>query len=182
MDPELEQSSQAERHYTYNALPTRTSHIRLIRLLPHVDRHAPLRDHLIEYELQRSGDVQTHLYEALSYVWGDPKERVLIIVDGLPLFITTNLHAALVQLRNHTFERALWVDAICIDQDNLNERADQVQLMVHIYASASTILVWLGEERDESGRIMRFIASLADPTKGQNGWECPSCEGLKKTL
>jgi hypothetical protein len=44
----------------------------------------------------------------------------------------------------------MWIDAVCIDQDNLRERAAQVQFMAMIYAHASCVIVWLGEEADDS--------------------------------
>lgn len=61
-----------------------------------------------------------------------------------------NLHAALLRLRDHCFERVLWVDAICIDQKNPKEQGQQVQLMARIYSSANRVIVWLGEETEET--------------------------------
>lgn len=81
--------------------------------MPNEDETAPIRCKLFDYSLQdlRKG---THLYEALSYVWGDPSKRLSISVDKHDLPVTTNLHAALSHLRDHSVERIIWVDAVCI--------------------------------------------------------------------
>jgi hypothetical protein len=97
-----------------------------------------------------------HAYEALSYVWGNP-----IYVDSLQfpsghLDITPNLAAALRHLRFPDRVRVLWVDAICINQGNLLERAQQVQIMGHIYAKARQVLCWLGRDAPESRAAEAF--------------------------
>jgi Heterokaryon incompatibility protein (HET) len=83
-------------------------------------------------------------YEALSYVWGDPAIKHAVEVDGKELFITTNLGAALRRLRRLNVTRIMRVDAICIDQDNIEERSAQLQLMARIYHGASSVVIWLG--------------------------------------
>ncbi len=50
----------------------------------------------------------------------------------------------LIQLRGDTLERKVWVDAICINQDNIPERNRQVRMMPHIYSRAESVLVWFG--------------------------------------
>lgn len=62
--------------------------------------------------------------------------------EGL-LHITENLHAALRHLRDPALERIMWIDAVCIDQNNLDEKGEQVQFMAEIYAKASCVIVWL---------------------------------------
>src|SRR4051794_22415309 len=113
--------------YPYSLLPQDGDYIRLLRLLPNEDEAAPLHCELRKYSLQRSS-LRTHLYEALSYVWGDPDNTLSICVDKNQFQVTVNLHAALSRLRDHSFERIIWVDAICIDQSNKEERKQQVQL------------------------------------------------------
>ncbi|KAH6714755.1 hypothetical protein BKA61DRAFT_643463 [Leptodontidium sp. MPI-SDFR-AT-0119] len=92
--------------YPYSLLSPDGDNIRLLRLLPNKDEAAPLHCELCNYSLQRSSP-RTHLYEALSYV-------------------TVNLHAALLRLRDHTLERFIWVDAICINQREMEERKQQL--------------------------------------------------------
>ncbi|KAH7409643.1 heterokaryon incompatibility protein-domain-containing protein [Cadophora sp. MPI-SDFR-AT-0126] len=98
-------------------------------------------------------------YEALSYVWGVDISPTPMVLDGTNVPITKNLDSALRHLRrgHGQLSRLLWVDAVCIDQSNAVERAEQVKLMDPIYRSASTVLVWLGPAADDSDVIMRSI-------------------------
>jgi hypothetical protein len=124
-------------------------------------------------------------YEAISYVWGSPLKRRDIIVDGVTVSVTENLHGALTAFRHkpeagHNDKqgaqrpqiRRLWVDAVCINQEDLQERISQVELMSLIYAGASRVLSWLGWEQGAESRrhiqtAIRFIRSfMQDPDAG----------------
>lgn len=84
-------------------------------------------------------------YEALSYVWGPPDLAQAIQVNHSKFAVSTALFQALLHLRHHRKSRAIWIDAICINQADLAERGAQVLLMEHIYSKASRVVVWLGE-------------------------------------
>ena len=92
-------------------------------------------------------------YCALSYTWGDPVFSQQVILNGQQFKITQNLYNALRRLTNrHEWKPRLvakgdllWIDAICIDQNNKAERAQQVRLMTKLYERAEKIYVWLGE-------------------------------------
>ena len=135
--------------------------IRLLRLMPNKDETAPIRCQLFNYSLQESGK-RTHLYEALSYVWGNPKETLLISIDKYNLPVTVNLYAALSRLRDRFIERIIWVDALCINQENLKEREHQVQSMSKIYGQASRVIVWLGKAANDSDRVLEEIRIAAN--------------------
>lgn len=105
----------------YSSLVLEPGHIRLLRILPDEDETAPIRCQLINYRLQQAGRA-THLYEALSYVWGDPLKSVSVYINAHCFNITANLYAALSQLRNRAFERVIWVDALCINQECEEEK------------------------------------------------------------
>lgn len=83
-------------------------------------------------------------FEALSYTWGDPEKTHTIICNGKAFGVTTNLFEALSYLRNPSSARTLWVDALCINQDDTDERNEQVRHMLTIYQSAVRVVVWLG--------------------------------------
>ena len=83
-------------------------------------------------------------FEALSYVWGQAKAVHPVLCDGGAVSITQNLDDALRSLRLPTQARRLWVDAVCIDQQDLDERSRQVQYMRLIYSRATRVIVWLG--------------------------------------
>jgi Heterokaryon incompatibility protein (HET) len=99
-------------------------------------------------------------YDALSYVWGEDLARTPMIIGGTEISITPNLDDALRHLRHRLLTRSIWVDAICIDQKNLVERADQVKFMRQIYRQASRTLVWLGSSGNDSDIAMRSIQNL----------------------
>jgi len=134
----------------------RDGYIRLLRLLPHPDQRVPIQcqlfDHLFDHPLLDSKK-GTHLYEALSYFWGSADRRRSVLVDDRRLLVTENLHAALLRLRDPTLPRILWIDAICINQDNYEERKRQVQLMALIYIRASRVLVWLEEAKADGDQL-----------------------------
>ena len=135
--------------HLYDSLPSET--FRLLIIQPAVDLQAPLRCSL------KVAKPANSTYTALSYCWGDVNNVVPIYVDDAVKWITTNLHAGLRELRKADLKLTLWVDAICINQHDLAERANQVEMMHDIYSNANTVVVWLGPEENESYRAMRFI-------------------------
>ncbi|KAH8680097.1 heterokaryon incompatibility protein-domain-containing protein, partial [Tricladium varicosporioides] len=147
--------------YQYLPLPSEGDYIRLLSLLPNKSEAEPLQCKLHNYSLQKLSP-GSHRYEALSYVWGDPCETLPIYVDENRLLITVNLHAALSRLRDHAFERIIWVDAVCINQKNPKERNHQVQLMARIYSNALCVIVWLGEETKDTDRALESIRLAAN--------------------
>lgn len=110
-------------------------------------------------------------FEALSYTWGDPSNSgSLTITRGAPsaesspataVKINLNLADALRHLRLPSRPRTLWIDSICINQDDLSERAEQVQLMGEIYACARRVVVWLGSTSHNTHLAISAIRSLA---------------------
>lgn len=87
-------------------------------------------------------------YDALSYVWGNPKNRKPIQLNDHSFVVTENLWIVLRRLRDHAMRRVLWVDAICINQDNNEEKSQQVSMMREIYSGCQNAIVWLGEDPD----------------------------------
>ena len=61
--------------------------------------------------------------------------------------VTISLHRALQQLSDSHLDRVLWADSVCINQTDVDERNRQVRLMAKVYATASRVLVWLGEDQ-----------------------------------
>ena len=141
--------------------------IRLLRLMPSEDDTANIQCELFEYALKES-DKATHLYEALSYVWGGLDKRQSIFIDNQYLAITLNLHAALLRLRDRDIPRIIWVDAICINQKNKQEKEHQIQSMAKIYGKASRVIVWLGETANNSDVALEAIRAAGKPTNTSN--------------
>lgn len=149
--------------YRYTPLPPNAPHsIRLLSLLPHSDPAAGIQCNLSEYSLVDSNGEGAHLYEALSYVWGDPTDRGRISVNGKYMSITANLHSALRHLRHGRIVRHLWIDAICINQDDDGEKEGQIRLMAEVYSKASRVIVWLGNEDGGVDGTLEALRLLAD--------------------
>ncbi|KAL9601236.1 MAG: hypothetical protein Q9219_002641 [cf. Caloplaca sp. 3 TL-2023] len=112
---------------------------------------------LLQVELALTGRIKCRLviktldeamakYSALSYVWGEQSNKTTITCDNQPLRVTQNLNQALLQYRKKGWSQLLWVDAICINQSDLEEKTAQVKRMKKIYQGAALVVIWLGPE------------------------------------
>ncbi|KAI7279597.1 hypothetical protein KC345_g5279 [Hortaea werneckii] len=84
-------------------------------------------------------------FETVSYAWGDAHACHQIIVNGHGLLVSANCAQVLRRMRHPDRDRLLWIDAVCIRQDDHRERSWQVSMMADIYSSAQCNLIWLGE-------------------------------------
>ncbi|KAH8645843.1 heterokaryon incompatibility protein-domain-containing protein [Xylariales sp. PMI_506] len=121
----------------------------------------PLHCTVSKQSLASCGD-----YEALSYCWGDAAGRLPIYCNNEQFAVTRNLEAALRHLRNKEDDRCLWIDAVCINQDDMEERNSQVLLMRSIYRSASKVVVWLGEDADDSDLVFPLCQRMYQHRNG----------------
>ena len=109
-------------------------------------------------------------YIALSYVWGDPRDRRDILLNGHRFSVTSNLYQALLYLRDsfevHQMKLHVWADAICINQENLAERAAEVKKMGIIYSECLSVRAWLGHPSPEVAlelpSLREFLNSISD--------------------
>ena len=88
-------------------------------------------------------------YDALSYTWGSLVTDETLICDGQILQVTLNLHEGLRRLRRRRSVRVVWVDAVCINQDDVAERNQQILYMTRIFRDARQVVIWLGETSDK---------------------------------
>jgi hypothetical protein len=116
-------------------------------------------------------------YHGLSYAWKDitlDKDDLSgeeIVVNGSRMVIGRNLAAALKARQSHEFRSIpLWVDAMCINQEDVKEKNDQILRMRDIYAQASLVTVWLGPERDDSSRALDHIRRICQASTDFEGW------------
>ncbi|OCL11407.1 HET-domain-containing protein, partial [Glonium stellatum] len=95
-------------------------------------------------------------YAALSYTWGANIFDHVLKIQGISFKITENLYDALKALNKYVCDSGLmlWVDAVCINQQDIQERNHQVRLMSAVYGSAKTVLVWLGNPYADSNLAM----------------------------
>jgi hypothetical protein len=113
-------------------------------------------------------------YAALSYVWGDPTPTQQIVVNGKTTLVGRNLEVALRALsKQPVFQDGLklWVDAICINQDDCQERGHQIRKMRDIYGNAQIVIAWLGEEYNNSNKAMDLVHALSQASIDNNGEE-----------
>jgi hypothetical protein len=93
-------------------------------------------------------------YEALSYTWGDKLPDQAVYTGAGKFYITKNVQAIMKELRLKPGKsRYLWIDAICINQDDIVEKNSQVAMMAEIYKKATRVNIWLGESNQSSRSI-----------------------------
>jgi hypothetical protein len=153
----LNSMSQNLSHHVYDPLISDRT-IRLLYLNP------AAREEELVARLERV-DLGAHPpYEALSYEWGNAtKTRSITLESGHPIGITQSLFNALTDLRpgreTHT-QRVIWADAICINQDDIDERQQQVSIMSTIYRLASRVITYIGPEAEDSAIAIKFAMHL----------------------
>ena len=136
-----ERSEKPRTPFKYERLGS--TEIRLLRLQPH-SLAKPLSGSLEIIRLHDDdGSVSTQ-FEALSYFWGNEAADCTFLLNGTPFSIKPNLQGALRELSKGKVERLLWVDAICINQADINERNEQVRMMSSIYRQATRVVIWMG--------------------------------------
>jgi hypothetical protein len=136
--------------YKYRPLDANSRQIRLLTLYTSPNPESEIQCDLVHVSL----DAHPR-YTAMSYVWGVPEPARLVRIGGGDLLkVRPNLFAALRQHRSHFSKNpaplVLWVDAICINQDDPDERSSQVQLMGAIYSEATYVNAWLGDASSDS--------------------------------
>ncbi|OTA64865.1 HET-domain-containing protein [Hypoxylon sp. EC38] len=175
-----------DEQYVYEPLPVGGEYVRLLEITP--GQTEPLYSLRIFLLNGCFGN-----YEALSYVWGNPYDRANIKIDGKILSITINLSHALRALVSDGKTRRLWIDAVCVNQEDLDERSQQVRLMRKIYERSSGVPIWLGNDNTviaeecmnllkDTARISRALLTKYDrPFNIPNPMaENPICTDQKK--
>ena len=164
------QKSASQSRFTYSPLDsTIVSSFRVVVLLPG-QRKSILSCTLSHENWQHP----SHSYEAVSYFWGSRFRTKTILVDGKTLQITSNLESALRHFRHEEDDqpRHLWVNAICINQADSQERSQQVRQMFHIYHRARKVNVWLGDGTSDSDKALAFINNTLGPCFVSVGFSC----------
>lgn len=104
-------------------------------------------------------------YETISYAWGDANLRSRLQIDNAILDIPTSASAVLHQVRHKHKPRMLWIDAVCINQADVEERQQQVAYMRHIYTNSSINLIYLGQSDSQTAAALKTVGTiLADLT------------------
>lgn len=128
------------------------SEIRIAELLPG-QVHDPISCRLRHRLLDDSPS-----YDALSYAWGDPEDTETIRLDNIDHQATKNLCSALQHLRSTADSIYIWIDALCINQLDGNEKSRQIPRMIDIYRGANRVVAWIGDyEPNEESSIQTIF-------------------------
>ena len=151
-----DQSLAASRKYVYKPLES-PSNIRVLAVEPG-SYGSDIRCSLREVQ---PGDGT--IYTTISYVWGEPKFPCRVSCTSLDnvsgiLCMTESLYAALQTIRQVDQPMTVWADGICINQDDLDERSQQVLLMRKLYLECLRLFAWLGEDGDLYDAAFDYIS------------------------
>ncbi|KAH6683566.1 heterokaryon incompatibility protein-domain-containing protein [Plectosphaerella plurivora] len=132
--------------YTYRPLDPLTRDIRILRLR----RRTAYPDIVCDF-VYTAVDTAPH-FEAISYTWGGESMTENIVVDGARVAVTPTVSRWLRYRRSFFSKAYLWIDAVCIDQANKEEKSAQIPLMGDIYSKADRTAVWLTHPADVTCR------------------------------
>jgi hypothetical protein len=126
--------------YRYEPLDREIKSIRLLQVMPG-EPHDSIRCRVQHFDL-----ASQPIYVALSYMWDHATDKVPILCNDLEIGVGQNLYSFLQQFRKTTAITGawLWIDALCINQDDVGERNHQVAQMKDIYQGAALVIAWLG--------------------------------------
>jgi hypothetical protein len=97
---------------------------------------------------------------ALSYAWGRNNNKAPLRIGDQKYYINETVEAALRQIQDKASDVFVWVDQICINQQNDVEKGHQVQQIKEIYSEAETVVAWLGPAEDGSDRLLRHLGRI----------------------
>ncbi|RYN99643.1 hypothetical protein AA0120_g2016 [Alternaria tenuissima] len=159
--------------YEYETLPSARS-IRILTLCP-AEQHNDAIECMIE-----ATELEEASYDALSYSWGmnedgDSSQDYEIFIHGNRKWVTRNLFEGLERIRVCDKPIRIWIDALCINQQDDVERSVQVAMMADIYARAEKVLVWLGNgtEEKEDLLMLELFHRIKKRTEQIKPWKKP---------
>ena len=141
--------------YQYQPLISGDHRIRLVKL-DEGEKTGEITCSVIQCPLSAAPE-----YEAVSYCWGDPRDQTQVVCDGKILNVPLNLRKFLLRTRAKGRQRTLWIDSICVNQADDDEKASQVREMHRVYRKASRTLIWLGQDSENSTLGIQFALWLS---------------------
>lgn len=139
----------------YSPLTASKNEIRILDLDPNQNFDAPLHCRLRKVSLDTNPE-----YHALSWCWGLDHKSGVLLVDDQEFRCSPNLEKALRDIRDGKTPQSFWVDAVCINQTDIEEKSQQIMLMGQVYSQAKTVKVWLGEATDDSDEGIQVFQQL----------------------
>ncbi|KAK0625158.1 heterokaryon incompatibility protein-domain-containing protein [Bombardia bombarda] len=139
----------------YSPLPGNNT-IRILIIEPATAPQDPLQTRLVVANLD-----DKPAFEAISYTWGNPTDKTLLKCNGSAVPIPRNLENNLKRLRHTSRPRYVWADSVCINQEDIPERGQQVSIMRKIYQSAERVLVWIGlDEEYQASKAFKAVCNI----------------------
>jgi hypothetical protein len=161
--------------------PLHGRRIRLLRILPGDDL-AQICCEVRVIDLDREPRPK---YAALSYAWGNPGSEFELSLNGRPVKVRKNLWRFLRQARQlpSIICDLIWIDALCVEQEDDLERTHQVALMGEIYSSAERAIAWLGPSYSRSDLALRDFARGAScwttSRTASKKWTSPAASAIR---
>lgn len=149
-------------HSLYLPLDSRKKQLRLLTI------SRMQKEALLECDVQTFDLDQVPRFDAISYVWGDGSLVERINFCGLQRRVTRNLFQALKRLQKQDDSNFMWIDDLCINQQDKTEKNHQVPLMRHIYKSAERVFSWLGHSDTDTLPGFSLIERWADAILSTN--------------
>lgn len=149
--------------FTHQPLQDAGQQIRLLRFVDQAERGT------IICELTAVIVSSCPQYAAISYTWGSPQGSCSITINGKSFEVGQNCHYALAQIAPHLQDnlRYFWLDSICINQTDLDEKALQVEMMGDIYIRAETVFSCVGPHADDSEIVLPMVKEMATWIRSQ---------------
>jgi len=141
--------------FTYEPLNTNDFPIRVLQVQSG-DSSEPLSCKLISY-----ADASEKGWTCLSYTWGTEPPKEEILINGISFSVRSNVYSFLRQAQRQGLTN-LWIDSICINQSDIQERNTQVGLMSRIFGEAKLVVVWLGQTSPALERAFKLLDSSFD--------------------
>lgn len=99
-------------------------------------------------------------FDALSYVWGDQSQTLPFVCNSQEFRIHHNLSNALPYLAKRDSSRPIWIDALCINQRDEDEKAAQIRFMYRVYRRATQVWIWFGCATEKTSEAISFLPRL----------------------
>jgi Heterokaryon incompatibility protein (HET) len=129
-----------------------TDQIRLLVLQPKT------RFGLIECKLEPRSIDSVGSFEAISYRWSENGQPMAILIGEERKIVSNTVYLLLQSLQSDS-ARPLWIDSICINQDDITEKQFQISLMRKVYSSATRVIAWVGGSPASAGSL-QYLSQL----------------------
>ncbi|KAK3698212.1 hypothetical protein LTR37_017037 [Vermiconidia calcicola] len=162
------------RRILYEPLEPEKKDIRLLKVHPKQSPKDALEASMYTMPLKHAS------FAAISYVWGDSRRQKMMILNGHAVFVGHSVYTALRHTGYKVTDLLIWIDALCINQSDKEERSEQVSLMGEIYGKAEPVWLWTGgytKDTETLVNLMNRLAFMQDPS--ESDFDFDSRDGRK---